>query len=131
MAGVKHKGPHALSHHPGTEEESRALAEGGEEEVHRLEEFVDGELDAMWVNLEEEEACRGFVIVILIRFLCYFLCFEEERESAAMQRAFVFLSIRLCTREEKICSEWGSIRRQCGGQRGCRMESLRGLGDSP
>ena len=47
VAGVKHKGPYPLSRHPGTEEELRELAEGGEEAVRRLEEFVDGELDVM------------------------------------------------------------------------------------
>ena len=60
VAGVKHKGPDALSHRPGTEEELRELVEGREEAVRRLEEFVDGELDAMWVSAEEEEACTGF-----------------------------------------------------------------------
>ena len=127
VAGVKHKGPDAVSRRPGTEEALRELAEGGEEAVRRLEEFVDGELDVMWVSEEEEEACRGFVIVFLIRFLCYFLCFAEERESAAMWWAFVFLLIRLCTREKRVCRGWGSIWRRCGGQRGCRKESLRGL----
>ena len=57
---MKHKGPDALSCRPGTEEEFRELAEGGEEAVRRLEEFVDGELDAMWVGAEEEEACTRF-----------------------------------------------------------------------
>ena len=52
VAGVKHKGPDALSHRPGTEEELRELAEGGEEAVRRLEEFVDSELDVMWVSAE-------------------------------------------------------------------------------
>ena len=47
VAGVKHKGPEAFSRHPGTEEELRELAEGGEEAVWRLEEFVNGELDTM------------------------------------------------------------------------------------
>ena len=37
VAGVKHKGPDALSRRPGTEEELRKLAEGGEEAVRRLE----------------------------------------------------------------------------------------------
>ena len=60
LAGVKHKGPEAFSRHPGTEEELRKLAEGGEEAVWRLEEFVDGELDTMWVSAEKEEACTGF-----------------------------------------------------------------------
>ena len=60
MAGVKHKGPDALSRRTGTEEELRELAEGGEEAVRRLEEFVDGELDAMWVSAEGDEACMGF-----------------------------------------------------------------------
>ena len=60
VAGVKHKGPDALSRPPRTEEELRELAEGGEVAVRRLEEFVDGELDTMWVSTEEEEACTGF-----------------------------------------------------------------------
>ena len=60
VAGVKHKGPDALSRRPGTEEELGELAEGGEEAVQRLEEFVDEELDAMWVSTEEEKACTGF-----------------------------------------------------------------------
>ena len=47
VAGVKHKGPDALSRRPGMEEELRELAEGGEVAVRRLEEFVDGELDVM------------------------------------------------------------------------------------
>ena len=47
VAGVKHKGPDALSRRPGTEQELRELAEGGEVAVQRLEEYVDGELDAM------------------------------------------------------------------------------------
>ena len=47
VAGVKHKCPDALLHRPGTVEELRKLAEGREEAVQRLEEFVDGELDAM------------------------------------------------------------------------------------
>ena len=59
VAGVKHKGPDPFSRRPGTEEELRELAEGGEEAVLRLEEFVDGELDAMWVSAEEG-ACKGF-----------------------------------------------------------------------
>ena len=28
--------------------------------VGRLDRFVDGELDAMWVSVQEEEACTGF-----------------------------------------------------------------------
>ena len=60
VAKVKHKGLDALSHRPGMEEVFRKLAEGGEEAVGRLEEFVDRELDAMWVSAEEEEACTGF-----------------------------------------------------------------------
>ena len=57
---MKHKGPDALSRRPGTEGELREVAEGGEVAVQRVEEFEDGELDAMWVSAEEEEACTGF-----------------------------------------------------------------------
>ena len=53
VVGVKDKGPVALSRRSGSEEELIELAEGGEEEVRRLEEFVDGELDTMWVRAEE------------------------------------------------------------------------------
>ena len=35
VAGVKHKGPNALSRRPGTEEELRELADGGEEALGR------------------------------------------------------------------------------------------------
>ena len=60
IAGVKHTGPDALSRRPGTEEELRVLAQGGKEAVQRLAEFVDGELNTIWVGAEEEEACTGF-----------------------------------------------------------------------
>ena len=49
-AGVKHKGPDALSRRPGTEDELSELADGGEQAVWRLEVFIDGELDARWVS---------------------------------------------------------------------------------
>ena len=49
-----------MSRRPGTEEELRELVEGREEVVPRLEEVVDGELDTMWVSMEEEEACTRF-----------------------------------------------------------------------
>ena len=54
VAGVKHNALDASSRRPGTEEELRDLVEGGEEAVQSLEEFVDGELDAMLVIAEEE-----------------------------------------------------------------------------
>ena len=57
VAEVKHKGPDAFLCRPGTAEDLRELADGREEAVRRLAEFVDGELDAMWVSVEEEEAC--------------------------------------------------------------------------
>ena len=60
VAGVKHKGPNALLRCPGREEELRKLEEGGEQAVRRLDKFVDGELDAMWVSTEEEATCTGF-----------------------------------------------------------------------
>ena len=76
VAGVKHKGPDALSRHPGMEEEVRELAEGGEEAVRRLEEFVDGELDAMWVSAEEEEPCTGFCNSVFHSFSMLFPMFR-------------------------------------------------------
>ena len=77
MLGVKHKGPKALSRRSGTDEELRKLAEGGEEAVRRLEEFVDGELDAMWVSAEEEEACMGFCNSVSYSFSMLFPMFRE------------------------------------------------------
>ena len=85
LAGVKHKGPDALSRRPGTEEELRELAAGGEEEVRRLEEFVDGELDTMWVSTEAEEACTGFCNSVSHSFSMLFPMFcggEGERGDA-------------------------------------------------
>ena len=85
VAGVKHKGPHVLSRRPGMEEELRELVEGGEEVVRRLEEFVDGELDAMWVSAEEEEACTGFCNSVSHSFSMLFPMFcggEGERGDA-------------------------------------------------
>ena len=85
VAGVKHKGPNALSRRPGMEEELRELAEGGEEAVRRLEEFVDAELVAMWVSAEEEEACTGFCNSVSQSFSMSFPMFcggEEDRGDA-------------------------------------------------
>ena len=85
VAGVKHKGPDALSRRPGTEEELRELAKGGEEAVRRLEEFVDGELDVMWVSAEEEGACTGFCNSVFHSFSMLFPMFrggEGERGDA-------------------------------------------------
>ena len=82
MAGVKHKGLDALSRHPGTEEELRDLAEGGEEAVRRLEESVDGELDTMLVSTEKEEACTVFCNSVSHSFSMLFSMFcggEGER----------------------------------------------------
>ena len=85
LAGVKHKSPDALSRRPGTEEELTELAEGGEEAVQRLEEFVDGELDALWVSAKEEEACTGFCNSVSHSFSMLFPMFcagEGERGDA-------------------------------------------------
>lgn len=60
LAGVTNKRPDAESHRPVTKEEFRELPEGAEETVPKLEEFVDEELDAMWVSTAEEEACTLF-----------------------------------------------------------------------
>ena len=127
MVGVKHKVPNTLFRRPSTEDKLRKLAKGRELAMWRLEETLDGELDALWVSAEEGKACTGFVIVFFICFLCYFLCFVEERESAAIWWAFVFLSISISMREKKMCRGWGSIRRRCRGQWGYQMRTLRGL----
>ena len=82
---MKHKGPDALSCRSGIEEELRKLVEGGEEVVRRLEEFLDGELDAMWVGAEEEEACMGFCNSVSHSFSILFPMFrggEGERGDA-------------------------------------------------
>ena len=81
-AGVKHKGPDTLLRRPGTHEALRELAEGWEEAVRRLEEFVDGELDPMWVSAEEEEACIGICNSVFYSFSMLFPMFrggEGER----------------------------------------------------
>ena len=60
----------------------RELAEGRDEVVGRLEEFVDSERDAMWVCVEEEEACMGFCNGVSHSFLMLFFMFrggEGER----------------------------------------------------
>ena len=77
VAGVKHKGPNGLSRHPGTEEELREMAEGGEEVVPGLEEFVDRELDAMWVSVEVGEACTGFCNSVFHSFSMLFPIFRQ------------------------------------------------------
>ena len=76
VAGVKHKGLNASSRRPGTEEESRELAEGREEAVQRLEEFVDGELDTMWASAEEEESCTGLCVSVSHSFSMLFPMFR-------------------------------------------------------
>ena len=90
VAGVKHKGPNALSRRPGTEEELRELAEGGEEAVQRLEEFVDGELDAMWVSAEEEEACTGFCNSVFHSFSMLFPIFRGGEGERSDEVGFCF-----------------------------------------
>ena len=84
-AGVKHKGPDTLSRRPGTQEELRELAAGGAEAVRRLEEFVDGELDPMWVSKEEKEACMGICNSVFYSISMLFPMFrggEGERGDA-------------------------------------------------
>ena len=76
MAEVKHNSPDALSYCPGTEEALREVVEGGEEAMRRLEEFVDSELDAMWVSAEEEEACTGFGKIVSHSFSMLFPMFR-------------------------------------------------------
>ena len=53
--------------------------------MRRLEEFVDRELDAMWVSAEEEEACMGFCNSVSYSFSMLFPMFrrgEGERGEA-------------------------------------------------
>ena len=90
MAGVKHKGPDALSHCPWTEEELRELVEGGEEAVRRLKEFIDGEVDTMWVSMEEEEARRGFCNSAFHSFSMLFLMFRGGKGERGNAVGFCF-----------------------------------------
>ena len=92
-ARVKPKDPDALSHRLGTEDELEELAEGGEEVVRRLEEFVDGELDAMWVSALEEEACKGFYNSVSHSFSMLFPMFrgKEGERSDVVGLCFSFI----------------------------------------
>lgn len=75
VAGGKHKSTNAMSHRPVREDELRRKAEGREEVVRRLEEFMDGEIDTMWVSAEEEKACTGFCNRVFHSFYVSFLIF--------------------------------------------------------
>ena len=90
VAGVKHKGLDALSRRPGTEEELRELADGGEEAVRRLEEFAEGELDPMWVSTEEEEACTGFCNSVSHSFSMSFPIFRGGKAERGDAVGFCF-----------------------------------------
>ena len=92
VAGMKHKGLDALLHRPGMEEWLTVLAEGREEALRKLEEFVDGELDALWVGAEEEEACTGFCNSVSHSFFLLFPMFRggEGEHGNALAGGFCF-----------------------------------------
>ena len=60
--------------------------------MQRLEEFVDGELHAMWVSTEEEEACTGFCNSVSHSFSMSFpmICRGEGERGDAVGFCFSF-----------------------------------------
>ena len=85
------------------EEEFRELAAGGEEAVRRLEEFVDRELDTIWVGAEEEEACTGFCNGVSYSFYMSFPMFRvgggERGDAVGFRFSF---NKGICEREESL-----------------------------
>jgi hypothetical protein len=73
VLGTRHKGPEALSHRPGTEEELRELTENWEKAVQELKEFVDEELAAMAaeVGTDEDQLCSGFCTNRFHSLICF------------------------------------------------------------
>ena len=127
MVGVKQSGPNTLLRRPGTEEELRQLVEGGEEVVQRLEEFVNGELHAMWVSAEEEEACTGFCNSVSHSFSMLFPMFRRGEGDHGDAVGFCFSFNKAMYEGEENLQRVGenlvTMRRPGVG----RMGSLRGL----
>ena len=90
VAGVKYKGAETLLHRTSTEEKLRELAEGRQEAVQQLEEFVDGELDSMRVSTEEKETCTGFCNSVSHLFSMLFPMFREGEGARGNAVGFCF-----------------------------------------
>ena len=58
--------------------------------MRRLEEFVDGELDVMWVSAEEEEACTGFCNSVSHSFSILFPMFRGGEGECGDAGGFCF-----------------------------------------
>ena len=118
VAGVKYKGPDALSRRPGVEEELRELAEGGEQAVWRLGEFVDRELNDMWVSAEEEEACTWFCNSVPHSFSISFPMFREGEGERGDAVGFCFSFNKAMYEEEENLQRVGeyleTMRRPAG-----------------
>ena len=107
MAGVKHKGPDALLCRPGMDEELRHMMEGGEKTVWRFEEFIDRDLDFMWVSAEAEKTCMGFCNSFRHSFSMLFPMFQGGQREHGNAVGFCFSLKKVIYKGEEYLQRLG------------------------